>query len=246
MCRIYTILTLLSFTLLFGCSKGRVITPIDPNAPGQQPVSAPTSPSAIGKTYLALGDSYTSGQGVSAAERFPIQTRNWLQSNGVSMIDPQFIAGPSWTTYVLQNQIGNRTVGHFFDAVSLLIGVNDQYIGRDSSEYRIAFTQLLQQAIYFANERPSRVFVLSIPDYSVTPAAATSDTLRIRREIDMYNFINRQVTQLHNAQYIDITPSSREARTDPSLLAPDGLHPSGIEYRKWAELLGPVMKSVLQ
>ncbi len=236
----------LAISVLWSCSKGKLIAPNAGQGPDQGPVVVPVTPTAIGKTYLALGDSYTIGQGVAASERFAIQTRSWLQNNGVNMVDPQFVAGPDWTTYVLQNQMGNRPLGHGFDIVSLLIGVNDQYIGRDSAAYRETFTQLLEQAIYIAGDRPTHVFVLSIPDYSVTPSALNLDTARIRKEIDAYNFINKQVALQHKVFYLDITPSTRMAKTDATLLVADGLHPSGIEYKKWADQLGPMMKSVLQ
>lgn len=244
-----TILLLFSIVILQSCSKGRVVSPASTSGPGPaQPTPGPVpgAPAPTGKTYLALGDSYTIGSNVRPQERFPALTKDWLQANSVNMVDPQFIAGSGWTTYVLQNQIGYQTVSHSFDAVSLLIGVNDQYLGRDTAEYRLSFSQLLQQAISFANERPTHVFVLSIPDYSVTPFAIYSDTAKIRREIDIYNAINRQEALARNARYLDITPSTRLAKNDPTLLASDGLHPSGLEYKKWAALLGPMMKAVIQ
>ncbi|MEP7255925.1 MAG: SGNH/GDSL hydrolase family protein, partial [Ferruginibacter sp.] len=90
------------------------------------------------------------------------------------------------------------------------------------------------------------VFVLSIPDYSVTPFAAGYDTARIRKEIDWFNAINKNVTTLFNCPYLDITASTREAGNDRSLIAPDGLHPSGIEYKRWANRLAPMMLPVLR
>lgn len=244
-----TIWLLLLLAIQFACTKGRYIPPPvgntpPPGAPG--PISTPSTPSQTGKTYLALGDSYTIGENVAASQRFPSLTKDWLQSNGVEMIDPRFVAGTGWTTYVLQNVIGYSNINQTYDAVSLLIGVNDQYIRTDTAEFRLRFTQVLQQSIFFAHELPSHVFVLSIPDYSVTPYASNSDTARIRREIDAYNNIVREVAIARGTRYLDITPSTRLAKDDPSLLAPDGLHPSGIEYGKWAAQLGPIMKSVLQ
>ncbi|RYZ39836.1 MAG: SGNH/GDSL hydrolase family protein [Sphingobacteriales bacterium] len=198
------------------------------------------------KTYLALGDSYTIGQSVEFNQRFPVQTRYWLNQQGISMYDPRFIAVTGWSTIALQQAIASENPAGPFDVVSLLIGVNDQYQGLDTAGYRTRFGQLLQKAISLAGNKPANVFVLSIPDYSVTPFARSSDTARIRKQLDDFNNINRQITENAGAPYLDITPSSREARYNPSLIAADSLHFSGIEYGKWAERLGAKMKAVLQ
>jgi lysophospholipase L1-like esterase len=127
----------------------------------------------------------------------------------------------------------------------LLIGVNNQYQGRSIDEYRIQFTDLLNRAITYTGGLRTRVFVLSIPDYSVTPFARSSDTVRISREIDTFNIVNREISIQSGVTYINITPISREARTDALLTAVDGLHPSGKQYERWARLLAPAMKAAL-
>ena len=214
----------------------------------QAPVNnTPVNPTGTSssKTFLALGDSYTIGQGVSEVDRFPHQTVAWLKLNGVDMATPTYIATTGWTTGSLQNGIETKKpVNH--DVVTLLIGVNDQYQTHDTTGYRLRFTQLLEKAIELAKGKKQNVFVLSIPDYSVTPFATGSDTARIRLEIDWFNAINKNVTATYNIAYLDITPSSREARYDRSLIAADGLHPSGLEYKKWAERLGALMLGVLK
>lgn len=208
----------------------------------------PTNPTTTGgtqKTFLALGDSYTVGQGVSQAERFPHQTVAWLQLNGISMAAPTYIATTGWTTGSLQYAI-ETTKPATHDVVTVLIGVNDQYQSHDTTNYRLRFTQLLEKAIQLAKGKKQNVFVLSIPDYSVTPFATGSDTARTRLEIDWFNAINKNVTASYNIAYLDITPSSREGRFDRSLIAADGLHPSGLEYKKWAGRLGALMLGVLK
>jgi lysophospholipase L1-like esterase len=211
------------------------------------PVIPVIPPATLKKKYLALGDSYTIGQGVQPAERYPVQTINWLAANGVLDIsDPQIIATTGWTTTDLKTAIAGANLTGPFDAVSLLIGVNDQYRGYDTAGYRSRFTELLQQSILLAGNLPAHVFVLSIPDYSVTPFARNSDIDKIRKEIDEFNEINKQVAISFNVKYLDITPSTREMKSNPNLICFDGLHPSGLEYKKWAESLGPLMKTVLQ
>ena len=209
----------------------------------QAPVPAA---SASAKTYLALGDSYTIGQSVSVQERFPVQTAQWLSARGINMVTPEIIATTGWTTTNLSNAIAQRNISGPYSVVSLLIGVNDQYQMNDTSGYRARFTGLLNTSVNLAGNQRDHVFVISIPDYSVTPFAANADTAAIHRQIDQFNAINKQVTAQNLCNYLDITPSTREALNDPTLLAADGLHPSGKEYKKWAERLGAMMLDKLR
>lgn len=196
-------------------------------------------------SWLALGDSYTIGQSVPAAERFPTQTAALLRQSGVSMGTPDYIATTGWTTSNLSNAIAaQKPATH--DVVTLLIGVNDQYQTHDTTGYRQRFSNLLTTAIQLAKGKKDHVFVLSIPDYSVTPFAAGSDTAQIRKELDWFNVINKNVTDANGIAYLDITPSTREAAANPALLAGDGLHPSGLEYGKWAGRLVGLMLPVLR
>lgn len=232
--------------ILLACAKQPVSevvdmpTPMPPPAPPAPPVN-----NGQGKNYLALGDSYTIGQGVSEAERYPNQTRVLLGGEGIDFRAPHIIAVTGWTTAQLQSAIDAQQLADTFDIVTLLIGVNDQYQHLSIDGYRQRFQALLTKAISLAGNRSSRVIVLSIPDYSVTPFAQYSDRDRIRREIDAFNLVNREITLARGAQYLDITASTREAASDRSLLAADGLHPSGKEYAKWAQRLAPLIKAVL-
>lgn len=207
-------------------------------------VSPPPPPAP--KTYLALGDSYTIGASVALSERFPQQTSVLLNSRGISLQAPYYIATSGWTTANLLNAIEQQNPTPGFDVVSLLIGVNNQYQGRDTGEYRVQFTQCLQKAISLAGNRKNRVFVLSIPDYSVTPFAKGLDRTRIAREIDTFNRINKSVSDSAGIAWIEITAGSREALNDRSLIASDSLHFSGKEYAKWAAKLAPLMEKVLK
>ncbi|MEP7373838.1 MAG: SGNH/GDSL hydrolase family protein [Chitinophagaceae bacterium] len=236
---------LLLIAIQYSCVKDNAVGGQSPSTPPVAP-GTPAPSSASQKKYLALGDSYTAGQGVPAAERYPIQTKNWLVDHGITgLADPQIIATSGWTTTNLQTAIVNQNPTGPYDMVSLLIGVNDQYREMDTTKYRNRFTELLQRSISLANNLPSHVFVLSIPDYSVTPFAMYFDVNKIKTQIDEFNEINKQVSLSFQVQYLDITPSTREAKNNPALLCSDGLHPSGLEYKKWAEKLGPLMKTVL-
>ena len=198
------------------------------------------------KNYLALGDSYTIGQSVTAAERFPAQTINILSKDSISFNAPEYIAQTGWTTRNLISAVNTSPPSKTsYDFVTLLIGVNNQYQGRSQAEYTIEFTQLLDTAIKYAGNRTKRVAVLSIPDWGVTPFANGRDRAFIALQIDSFNVINKQITLAKGVNYIDITPSTRMAATDPTLVATDGLHPSGKEYGKWAVLLAAVIKAAL-
>ncbi|HEX5025802.1 MAG TPA: SGNH/GDSL hydrolase family protein [Agriterribacter sp.] len=204
-------------------------------------------PDSNGTAFLALGDSYTIGASVGEEERFPFQTKALLEANGKTISSLNYIAFSGWTTTRLQNAINDQKPPDSFGIVTILIGVNDQYQGSelDIAGYRSRFVGLLEKSIQLTGGRRTRVFVLSIPDYSVTPFAAGGNTERIRAEIEGFNQVNKEVAEAYSVNYTDITPISRAAKDDLTLLASDGLHPSGKMYQKWAELLEPQIRAVL-
>jgi lysophospholipase L1-like esterase len=199
-------------------------------------------------TYLALGDSYTIGESVETSGTFPYQLKAKLAEAQLNIAKPQVIARTGWTTAELKSAIATAALKEKFDFVTLLIGVNNQYRGGDAEVYKKEFVELLQTAIDFANGDKSRVFVVSIPDWGVTPFGKSSgrSTSTIAREIDEFNAINKAETLKLNISYIDITPASRLAGSDLSLVASDGLHPSGKMYFDWARNVAPEVLKVLK
>jgi len=195
--------------------------------------------------FLALGDSYTIGESVDPTERWPVQLAALLRGQGIGIEEPIIIARTGWTTAELSAGIDMANPAGVHDLVSLLIGVNNQYRGRSLEEYRQEFVMLLERAIAFAGQNPSRVLVLSIPDWGVTPFAARQDRAAIGADIDRFNAINREEAQRLGAHYVDVTPISRRAASDPSLTAGDGLHPSGKMYAEWARLVLPEARAAL-
>jgi lysophospholipase L1-like esterase len=194
-----------------------------------------------GTRYLALGDSYTIGEGVAPAERWPVQLAGLLRERGVEVGDPLIIARTGWTTDELDAGIDAVDPQPPFALVTLLIGVNNQYRGRPADEYRVQFRALLARAVHFAGDDAARVVVVSIPDWGVTPFAAGRDRGQIAAEIDAFNAIGRDEAQKAGAAFVDITPESRRD-ADPTFLAADGLHPSGKMYTEWARLaLAPAL-----
>ena len=188
-------------------------------------------------TFLALGDSYTIGESVPEAERWPLQLVAMLNKDGKSFNDPEIIAKTGWTTGELQSAINDANLSETFDLVSLLIGVNNQYRGNDPEEYGKEFKSLLSQAIGFAGGNKKHFFVVSIPDWGATPFAEGRDRADIGKMVDLFNAICKKETEAAGVLFIDITPGSKRAATDPELVAGDGLHPSGKMYSIWAETI---------
>jgi lysophospholipase L1-like esterase len=193
-----------------------------------------------GVRYLALGDSYTIGEGVEAGERWPARLAALLRARGIAVAEPEIVARTGWTTDELDAAIDEAAPRGPYGLVSLLIGVNNQYRGGPESIYRTQFAALLRRAVGFAGGDASRVVVLSIPDWGVTPFAEGRDRVKIASEIDRYNAINREETSRAGARYVDITPVSRG--NDPALVAGDGLHPSGKQYAEWVKLIAPAAR----
>jgi lysophospholipase L1-like esterase len=195
-------------------------------------------------SFLALGDSYTIGEAVEPAERWPHQLCALAAEEGISLALPHIIATTGWTTDELQKAIDEARLQPPYDWVSLLIGVNNQYRGYSTETYRLEFSALLNQAIQFAGNRAHRVVVLSIPDWGMTPFAEGRDRAAISRDIDEFNRLNREATEDRGVAYVDITPHSRLHAVD--MVAHDGLHPSGAMYRYWAGEVLPVLRAKLR
>ena len=199
----------------------------------------------INYSYLAIGDSYTIGEQVPFAENFPNQAIQMLRKAGLAFYASEIIATTGWTTDELSNAIENTATFESYDIVSLLIGVNNQYRGRTANEFKIEFEHLLQKAILFAGSKPYRVFVFSIPDWGVTPFAEGRDRKQIAEEIDAYNYICETLAKEFQTNFINITSSQRDDGNKAEFLALDGLHPSGLEYKKWAvKLTDAILKEM--
>jgi len=191
-------------------------------------------------TYLALGDSYTIGESVEFIERFPVQLVNKMRFSGFDFAMPEIVAKTGWTTDELISGIKQADLNDQYDLVTLLIGVNNQYRGRDIDNYKEEFEALLKVAMDFAADRKDRVIVLSIPDYGVTPFGSQKGRKRIGKEIDQFNAVNLAIADKYGVAYVNITGISRTAYRRTNLVAEDGLHPSGEMYQLWVEEMMPI------
>jgi lysophospholipase L1-like esterase len=234
---------------------------------------APRHGATTDATWLALGDSYTIGEGVAIEGRWPMQVAQALRHDGIAIADPRIVATTGWTTDELSAaldamevaSVGAASAASFpardenqklpaeaaptkaYDLVSLLIGVNDQYRGRDVGDYRERFAALLERAIGYADGRADHVLVLSIPDWGVTPFAHRQgrDPARIARELDAYNAVARTLCVERGVAFVDITAASRERGAETGMLVDDGLHPSAAMYAQWARIALPVARGLL-
>lgn len=196
--------------------------------------------------YLALGDSYTIGEAVPESERWPVQLAQRLRADGIALGMPRIIAKTGWTTDELSAAMDAAEPLGEWDLVSLLIGVNNQYRGRDPEDFRGEFRSLLDRAIRLAQDRADRVLVLTIPDWGVTPFGAQSgrDRSEIARQLDAYNAVAREESARRGVACVDIAAVSR--RHGAEWVAADGLHPSGGLYTEWASLAHPVARRLLE
>ena len=232
-------LFLLLAGLLAACSK-----PVQP-APSLMPAAPGTTAPAI--PFLALGDSYTIGEGVPEADRWPVQLAELTKAHAPLLAAPDIIAQTGWTTAELQAAIaasGNHRTD--YGLVSLLIGVNNQYRHQPLTQYRTEFGQLLATATAFAGGRPGRVVVLSIPDWGQSPYASPDARVRIGQEIDQFNAVARQECQQAGIAFVDITPLTRAIAGDPSQFTADGLHYTGSQMQRWVATTLPVVQQLLK
>ena len=194
---------------------------------------------SLKESYLALGDSYTVGESISKKHTWPKQLVDSLKKRNIFLSEPRIIAKTGWTTDELKKAINDSSLDYPYDWVSLLIGVNNQYRGRDLDEFKLQFESLLFEAIAFSGNRKERVFVISIPDWGSMPFAKDRDPNKIAIEIDNFNQIIYEVCAFENIKFIDITPITRNIYSNPNWIAKDSLHPSKEQYSKWVEKIIP-------
>ena len=193
-------------------------------------------------SLLCLGDSYTIGESVALHQSFPYQTLQLLRTKGYHFHAPEIIAKTGWTAFELAQQILHTKFNEHYDFVTLLIGVNNQYRDLSIEDFTTDFEFLLKKAIHFAGNNTSRVFILSIPNWGVTPFAKDKDAEKITTEINAYNKVCKEQALKHKTHFIDITERSLKVIEDSSLLTLDGLHYSEKEMSSWAEILVDIIE----
>ncbi len=193
--------------------------------------------------YLALGDSYTICQNVAKEARWPNQLSKKLKENNFEVDKVEIIAQTGWTTRNLITAINNASPKDF-NLVSLLIGVNNQYQNKPFTTFQTEFDQLLNTAITIAGNK-NKVFVVSIPDYGVTPFGSRNSQA-IAKEIDQYNKYMETKCDSLKVLYINITDISRTLGSSDGALTEDNLHPSATQYTEWVSEMLPKVLELLE
>jgi lysophospholipase L1-like esterase len=210
-------------------------------------LAAPPATAAPAPRFLALGDSYTIGEGVGPAGRWPAELRARLAGDGVALAEPEIVARTGWTTGELAAAMDATQFQPPYALVTLLVGVNNQYRGLDRDDYAAEFATLLVRAIELAGDAPRHVLVISIPDWGVTGFAREQgrDRAAIAAGIDAFNAAAHAIALREGVAWIDVTAVSRAAGDDPALLVGDGLHPSAAQYARWVDVIEPAARAAL-
>jgi len=224
--------------ILLSCAKNETEPDASTTSQNQSTMEESEPTQLENLEYLALGDSYTIGEGVDEALRWPNQLANKLEGVNIEVKRVEIIAKTGWTTRDLLDGIESRSPGKH-DLVSLLIGVNNQYQKRPFEQFENEFSILLNKAVELAGSK-EKVFVVSIPDYGVTPFGS-GDPEGIGKEIDRYNAHIATTCESMEIPFIDVTGISRELGASEGALAGDRLHPSGAQYTQWTEAILPVV-----
>ena len=230
-----------------GDIENNTTNPVHINIDGQKNITAIFKKNYIGKNtskFLALGDSYTIGQSVEVNQRWPVQFLKELKSS-VNAIDTlQIIARTGWRVDELKEAMNSSNLEPPYGLVSLLIGVNNQYQGQNANDFRPEFIEILEKSLKLVNNRKERLFVVSIPDWGASPYGFGFDRAKVSKEINDFNSVVKEESEKRGLRYFDITAISRRALLDRTLIASDGLHPSGKMYKLWVDKMIPIISKV--
>lgn len=215
--------------------------PVDTGSP------EPSSPGEVGVRYVALGDSYTIGTSVAVAERFPDQLVGALGSGGSPEARLRLIANLGVNGYTSRDLIRDempaldRLDPEF---VTMLIGVNDVVQGVALDAYEANVVTILDALL--ARLPADRIVTVAIPDYTVTPAGSDfGNPDQQHQGIVANNAVMARLSAARGIAFVDIFDISLRAADDRSLVADDGLHPSGDQYALWVERMVPVVRELL-
>ena len=190
--------------------------------------------------YVALGDSYTIGTSVDPPERWPDQLVALVPA--LDLVANLGVDG--FTSRDLIELELPRLAGVRPDLVSVLVGVNDVVRGVPEASYRANVEHILEAVL--ALVPAGRAFVVTTPDYTVTPAGARyGDPGERAAGVRAINAIITELAAARGVAVVDIHGLSLRAADDRSLVATDGLHPSGAQYASWVDLIVPIVRAML-
>jgi acyl-CoA thioesterase I len=195
--------------------------------------------------YVAIGDSYSIGEGASPNESWPAVLTRHLNEQGLQV---ELVANPSVTGWTTQQAI-DRELPIFVKEKpnfgTLLIGVNDWVQGVEADKFRENFTYLVDRMLSVLGNK-NRLLVVTIPDFGVTPTGPKYARGRnISEGIGSFNKIISDESTKRGLRVVDIFALSKKMRSDRSLVAADGLHPSAKEYADWEKVILPAALGLL-
>ena len=196
--------------------------------------------------FLALGDSYTIGEGVHLNQTWPHQLQQVMLKHHIPLAIPSIVAQTGWTSEELETALAKVRLKGPYDMVTLLIGVNDQYRGYPTESFEPVYNRLLVKALKLAGGQSQNILALSIPDWGITPFANQHDSAQISASIDAFNQCATKLCQQKEIKFIDITDLTRELSVKPEMLVTDQLHPSALQYANWVEAVIPSFKTAFQ
>lgn len=241
-----------SGAVVAGCATGVAVpagagsdpTGRPPRSAGRGPyVAASAQPTREAVSYVALGDSYTIGTSVKTEERWPDQLVRTLRSE----IDLRLVANLGVNGYTTADLIADElpqldSLDPEF--VSLQIGVNDVVRRISPEQYRENLAAIFDDLVERVGAE--RILAVSTPDYTLTPEGPRlGDAERQSNRVRRFNEILREEADERHVRYVDITSVAERVRQDASLVASDGLHPSGKQYAGWVELIAPQVREML-
>ena len=236
-----------SFVEWQGDIENNTTNPVHINIDSEKNITAIFKKNYIGKNtskFLALGDSYTIGQSVEVNERWPVQFLKELKAT-TNVIDTlQIIAQTGWRVDQLKEAMNSSDLESPYGIVSLLIGVNNQYQGQNANDFRPEFIEILEKSLKLVENRTERLFVISIPDWGASPYGFGFDRAKVSKEINEFNSVVKEESEKRGLRYFDITTISRRALIDRTLIASDGLHPSGKMYKLWVDKMIPIISKI--
>ena len=236
-----------SFVEWQGDIENNTTNPVHINIDSEKNITAIFKKNYIGKNtskFLALGDSYTIGQSVEVNERWPVQFLKELKAT-TNVIDTlQIIAQTGWRVDQLKEAMNSSDLEPPYGIVSLLIGVNNQYQGQNANDFRPEFIEILEKSLKLVENRTERLFVISIPDWGASPYGFGFDRAKVSKEINEFNSVVKEASEKRGLRYFNITTISRRALIDRTLIASDGLHPSGKMYKLWVDKMIPIISKI--
>ena len=194
--------------------------------------------------YVALGDSYTIGTAVAPSLRFPDQLVAALAQDPPAL---RLVANLGVNGFASRQLIDHELPALEAlapDFVTVLIGVNDVVQLVPPATYEANMVTVVDALL--ARLAPDRIVAVGIPDYTVTPQGASYGEPAVQSAaIRANNAVMARLCAERAIPFVDIFDLSLRAATDRSLVADDGLHPSGTQYAHWVERLLPAVRASL-